>query len=553
MANLPSHIGHFEVIRQLGAGGMATVYLGRDPDLGRQVAIKVIREEIRDREVLERFLREARAAAALRHPNIITVYASGEHEHQPYMAIEFVDGDSLAQIIHSRRTVALSDKISYLEQICSGLAFAHRAGIVHRDIKPANIMVDREDVVRILDFGIARVEGSAMTQDGSLMGSLNYMSPEQMLGRPIDHRSDIFSLGSVAYELLSYKQAFKGGLNDGLLHRLPHEDPPPLDEVCPGLPVALQRVVMRALEKEPEKRFQDLMEMRAALVGGPETAPPDDDHTILMRQPPTEPVVPPGAAIPLATGAARFDETIVIPSGAAAKHGAVTGAGATSEPESTGTPPLKADAPATPAPALKLMSEVAGDAGPIAMTAQPAAPPTPRVPPPGGPRARTPDASQPRTPRPTHAQKWVLGSVAGAVMVGALAAIPWLTAEPPDLLTQERPGIQAAMERFRSAYRNRDLPGVMEAFPALPPEIELTMQRAFDDCLVYEVVFTDMQIELNPTEAEVAQVDLRSAHTCTPSSGARQTTSEHHELFALRKGGDAWLIDSAMPLAPEAP
>ena len=280
MASLPSHIGNFEVLRQLGSGGMATVYLGRDPELGRQVAIKVIREEIRDQEVLDRFLREARAAAALRHPNIITVYASGEHDHQPYMAMEFVDGESLAEIIHSRRTLPLSDKRSYLEQICAGLAFAHRAGIVHRDIKPANIMVDREDVVRILDFGIARIEGSAMTQDGSLMGSLNYMSPEQMLGRPVDHRSDIFSLGSVAYELLSYRQAFKGGLDDGLLHRLPHEDPPSLAQISPGLPATLERVVMRALEKAPERRFQDLTEMRTAILGGQEAPPAADDHTV---------------------------------------------------------------------------------------------------------------------------------------------------------------------------------------------------------------------------------------------------------------------------------
>jgi serine/threonine-protein kinase len=126
------------------------------------------------------------------------------------MAMEFVDGESLDEIIHPRRTLPLSDKISYLEQICAGLHFAHRAGIVHRDIKPANIMVDREGVVRVLDFGIARIEGSAKTQDGSLMGSLNYMSPEQMLGRPVDHRSDIFSVGSVAYELLCYQQAFRG-------------------------------------------------------------------------------------------------------------------------------------------------------------------------------------------------------------------------------------------------------------------------------------------------------------------------------------------------------
>ena len=236
MVAIPTRIGNFEILRQIGSGGMGSVYLGRDPELDRQVAIKVIREEVHDQEVLDRFFREARAAAALRHPNIITIYASGQQDHQPYMAMEFVDGESLADIIKQRRNVALSDKISYLEQICAGLHFAHHAGIVHRDVKPANVMVDRQGVVRILDFGIARIEGSAMTQDGAMIGSLNYMSPEQMLGRPVDLRSDIFSVGAVAYELLCYQQAFKGGLNDGLLHRLPHEDPPALAALYPGLP-----------------------------------------------------------------------------------------------------------------------------------------------------------------------------------------------------------------------------------------------------------------------------------------------------------------------------
>ena len=280
MATLPSRVGNFEVLSQIGSGGMGVVYLGRDPELDRQVAIKVIREEVHDQEVLDRFFREARAAAALRHPNIITIYASGQHDYQPYMAMEYVDGESLADVIRLRRNVALADKISYLEQICAGLHFAHHAGIVHRDVKPANIMVDREGVVRILDFGIARIEGSAMTQDGSLMGSLNYMSPEQMLGRPIDHRSDIFSVGVVAYELLCYQQAFKGGLNDGLLQRLPNEDPPAMAQIYPGLPPALERVVMRALEKAPEKRFQNLVEMRSAIVGGHASPQPEDDRTI---------------------------------------------------------------------------------------------------------------------------------------------------------------------------------------------------------------------------------------------------------------------------------
>jgi serine/threonine protein kinase len=535
---------------------MATVYLGRDPDLGRQVAIKVIREEIREQEVLDRFLREARAAAALRHPNIITVYASGEYDHQPYMAMEFVDGDSLAQIIHSRRTVTLSDKISYLEQICSGMAFAHRAGIVHRDIKPANIMVDREGVVRILDFGIARIEGSAMTQDGSLMGSLNYMSPEQMLGRPVDHRSDIFSLGSVAYELLSYRQAFKGGLNDGLLQRLPYEDPPPLGPISPGLPVGLQQVVMRALEKAPEKRFQDLADMRAAILGGhdTETTQPNDDRTVVIRPAAPSDVPPPDPTISVLAGATRFDETIVTPTTHARRADTESRSGPTEPLDSTGALLPKTAAPATSPLKLKLQNETAGSARPSAMTPRPSAPERIAQERPTG-RERPSTTATPRPPMPERAAstKWVLMGSVGALLVAAAFAIPWLTAGPQDLLSQERPGIEAAMERFRSAYRNRDLPGVMDAFPTLPPENELTMQRAFQDCLVYEVIFADMQIEMNPVDAALAHVDLRSAHTCTPNTGGRQSTTDHHDLFTLRKGGDTWRIDTATLLDAQLP
>ncbi|MBI4264115.1 MAG: protein kinase [Acidobacteria bacterium] len=266
MSTAPSRIGAYEIVRRLGSGGMGTVYLGRDPELDRPVAIKVLREQVHDQELLERFFREARAAAALRHPNIITIYASGQHDFQPFIAMEFVDGESLAEVIRRQKPLTLSEKLSYIEQLCAGLHFAHRAGIVHRDIKPANLMVDREGVIRILDFGIARVEGSGMTRDGAMIGTLNYMSPEQMLGRPVDHRSDIFAVGAVAYEILCYQQAFKGGLNDGLLQRLPHEDPPALKDLCIGVPPGLEQAVMRALQKAPDSRFRDLAEMRAALV-----------------------------------------------------------------------------------------------------------------------------------------------------------------------------------------------------------------------------------------------------------------------------------------------
>ncbi len=265
MSAIPTHIGKYEIVRRLGQGGMGSVYLARARDLDRFVAIKVLREQVFDEELLQRFFREARASANLRHDNIITIYDIGQHEHQPYMALEYVDGQTLFEIIRSQPALPLAEKLSYVEQICAGLHFAHGAGIVHRDIKPANVMVDARGVVRILDFGIARVEDSGMTRDGAMIGTLNYMSPEQMLGRAVDFRSDIFAVGTLAYELITYNKAFPGSFDDGLLQKLPYEDPAPLAQYCEGLPEALQGVLTRALVKRPDDRYASLEDMRGAL------------------------------------------------------------------------------------------------------------------------------------------------------------------------------------------------------------------------------------------------------------------------------------------------
>jgi serine/threonine protein kinase len=267
VSKAPATIGKYALLRPLGSGGMGEVHLAHDPEADRFVAIKVLRDAVLDQELLERFLREGRATAKLRHTNIVTVYEVGAQEGRPFIAMEFVDGAALSDLLSHRQPLTLAEKLSYLEQICAGLHFAHRSGIVHRDVKPGNLMIDREGVVRILDFGIARVGDTGMTRSGTMMGTLPYMSPEQMLGRPIDHRSDIFAVGSVAYELLSGERAFPGDLDTGLLQRLPYEDPPPIGDRCPDLPPGLADIVVRALRKCPDDRFVDLAEMSAALRG----------------------------------------------------------------------------------------------------------------------------------------------------------------------------------------------------------------------------------------------------------------------------------------------
>lgn len=517
---------------------MGDVYLAKDSRLDRQVAIKVVRGEVRDQAALDRFFREARAAAALRHPNIVTIYASGQHDRQPYMVMEFVDGESLSEVIRQRRNLMLSDKLSYLEQICSGLHYAHLAGIVHRDIKPANIMVDRQGVVRILDFGIARIEGSAMTLDGTMVGSLNYMSPEQMLGKVVDPRSDMFSLGSVAYELLGYQQAFKGSMNDGLLQRLPNEEPPPLGSVRKDLPPELELIIGKALQKSPDNRYTDLEAMRDALLEVKRGLGQDDVRTIVVR--------PRGRHSADATPLPRSDN--------ATKPASVWGETQADSPETTGARP----AWATPLP-TRVVRPAPQSSGshlptPMPIAARPST--TASSQPASTATTRSSLASTPLplpSDEPVSLGKGVLvGSILGVCVIAAMSAVSWTRTPPPTPIERERPAIDDALERFRSAYRTRDMAAMTLVFPAIPRETELAMQRTFNLCLVYEVRYDGVRVGLNPNDETLATADVRSSHTCTPKSGGRETTTDKHDIISLRKDGDTWLVDGTSQAPPTA-
>jgi serine/threonine protein kinase len=202
---LPKRIDRYEIVERLGRGGMGVVYLATDPALGRTVAIKMLTED--NEELRERFAREARSAAALKHNNIVTIYDVGEDQGRPFIAMEYLEGENLAEVIRRRAQVPLRQKLDWILELCAGLGYAHRTHIVHRDIKPANLLITTEGALKILDFGIARVTADAtadgLTRMGMLMGSPHYMSPEQAEGQPVDERSDIFAVGLVMYELLS--------------------------------------------------------------------------------------------------------------------------------------------------------------------------------------------------------------------------------------------------------------------------------------------------------------------------------------------------------------
>jgi eukaryotic-like serine/threonine-protein kinase len=263
----PDRIGRYEIQRRLGTGGMGSLYLARDPGLDRLVAIKLLKDDFQDDEDLrERFAREARSVARLRHPNIVIVFDVGEDEGRPFMAMEYIAGETLTHVFRRDPPLPLARRLGLMEELCAGLAHAHGAGIVHRDIKPANLMLDGEGVLKILDFGIARLANSGMTQDGMMMGSVNYMSPEQIVGRGVDHRTDIFAAGAVLYEAIALAQAFPGAIDSGVLHSILEKGPIPLDQRVPGVEPELVRIVRQALEREPEKRYDDVNVMRRDIV-----------------------------------------------------------------------------------------------------------------------------------------------------------------------------------------------------------------------------------------------------------------------------------------------
>jgi len=262
---IPAKIGRYEVRGKLGQGAMGEVFRAHDPVLNRDVAVKRISGGLdTDETIRKRFRREAEAAATLAHPNIITVYELGLEGEQLFMAMELLDGVDLKHALADRR-LSLDERLSVMEQICEGLAFAHSREIVHRDLKPANIHILPSGKVKIMDFGLARLSGSEMTSTGMVMGTPHYMSPEQVRGARADARSDVFALGCVLYEMIAGRKPFDAESMHAVLFKIMQEEPPPLRQVAPGTPEALVHVVERALSKSPADRFQNAGEMLAGI------------------------------------------------------------------------------------------------------------------------------------------------------------------------------------------------------------------------------------------------------------------------------------------------
>ncbi len=352
-------LGKYLIAGTLGRGAMGTVYDARDPVIDRRVAIKTIPlvpADDDEGEALARFKREAQAAGRLHHANIVGVYDYGETESIAYIIMEFVEGRSLKASLDAQERFVPAETARIMEGILAGLQYSHDRGVVHRDIKPANIMLTKEGVVKIADFGIARIESSQMTQAGTVMGTPAYMSPEQFMGQTVDQRTDIYSAGVLLYQLLTGERPFDGGMS-AIMHKALHTEPPAPSAISVVAPAGFDAVVARAMAKRPEHRYQTADAFAAAIRAAMTTPGParandalaETEATIVYaRRTAGEPAAP--APAPTAPKRRRRATNLPALAGIAAVLLALAGAGAFFALRQSGPASVQAVLPPPPAP-----------------------------------------------------------------------------------------------------------------------------------------------------------------------------------------------------------
>ena len=376
-------IVHYKLLEKLGEGGMGEIYKAEDTRLHRTVAVKVLSPSVAaDTERKKRFLQEAQAASALNHPNIITVYDIVTEGETQCIVMEYVAGKTLRDVIPPGG-IPVSQGLGYAVQIAGALGVAHAAGIIHRDLKPSNIMITPSGLVKILDFGLAKflepildqsgeqatVEQNQLTREGSIIGTVSYMSPEQAEGKKVDTRSDIFAFGSVLYEMLTGKRAFEGTSGISTLSSILRDEVKPIYEVAPDVPPLLEQIVLRCLQKDPDARWQSMRQVEGALTtlqrqldpGSQYTSPlssaplpiaPNVEERPVVSPPPARPamVAPPPAAPPLPAASAPPAAPTAVPQTAARPTVPPTAAAPGAPPSMPPSPPSAAAGSSTVAP-----------------------------------------------------------------------------------------------------------------------------------------------------------------------------------------------------------
>jgi predicted Ser/Thr protein kinase len=285
---MPQTIDKFEILRTLGRGAMGEVFLARDPSIGRELAIKTILPGLGTAaDLKQRFEREAKAAGTLAHPNIVTVYEYGDDQGVLFLAMEYVNGEDLHELL-SRKALEPSEILEVIAQVCEGLHHAHKHGVIHRDVKPSNVMVTREDgeiQAKVMDFGVAKATSTEMTQTGQVVGTLAYMAPEYLRSGKAGPQSDLFSVGVMLFEALSGQKPFAGETTGAMVYNIIHDEARPLDvEGLRGVSPSVRLIAERALAKDPGHRFSSGVEFAKALRAAkdPNWSSPDDDRTVAL-------------------------------------------------------------------------------------------------------------------------------------------------------------------------------------------------------------------------------------------------------------------------------
>jgi len=299
---LPRTLGRYEIVSLLGEGGMGRVYKGRDPMIERTVAIKTLGVELADEQFAEfkaRFFREARSAGRVNHPNVVTVFDVGESEGVAFIAMEYVEGRTLREVLDAGAPLAVGDACRIAAQVAGALAAAHKHGIVHRDVKPPNIMIAADGVVKLMDFGIARLPDGLRTRTGLLVGSPTYVAPEQIVARGADARSDIYALGVVLYEMLTGVPPFRKTSVTDLLNAIVADRHAPPSAHNHRVPAVFERILAKALAKHPDDRYQDATELARDLDHWRSLPRPTPEELAALRTAPLRPLergtMPPAA------------------------------------------------------------------------------------------------------------------------------------------------------------------------------------------------------------------------------------------------------------------
>jgi eukaryotic-like serine/threonine-protein kinase len=538
-------LGKYEVIARIGQGAMGEVFRAHDPVIGRDVALKVMAAVIGDDDELrQRFQREARSAGRLNHPNIVTIYDFGEDQGRIFIAMELLEGQDLKDLIARQAPLSVEQKLDFMQQICAGVAFAHSKDVIHRDLKPANVHLAPSGLVKIMDFGVAKYTASDITGAGVIVGTPNYMSPEQVHGEKATARSDVFSLGALFYELLSYRKPFTGDSLHAILFQVTSARPEPLMRIAPAVPPAVGAVVERALEKDPLLRHRDadelgqsLREARAAAAPAPVARPvrrvDSSAETVVMR------AVPRRRRWPLALAGGAGVLVLFSAAGLVAYRFPRAAPAAPPTTLAASPPPTTATATAAPLPE-------ASASAPVAL--RPAPPPSPET---------VAEAARPPVER-RAAQAEPLSRAGGAATGGpGPRATPRVAVPPPTPLPAARPSpspspslppappapdaasavpaIREVLSRYGSAFAALDLHALRAVHPGLD---ERSARQLFASVKGYKV---KIEVEGIDVSGLVARAECVGTYDPVPRPAGTRT-QPLRQTFELKWDGQRWLI-----------